>query len=141
VHGGGARTADWFGGNRGKVVSVAAISPTALFAHQGKISPEGAVTFGWLMLALSGLLATALIVARIRSGRRPYLGGMAGAVPFGLLACGCFGFAAACQQGADPKAIWRVVVAFPAGLGVLLLLYRWWNGRAEPGPAPGRRGR
>jgi hypothetical protein len=120
-------------------MSIEAISLTALFAHKGKIGPEGAITFGWMMLTLAGLLAAVLIIARISSGQRPYLGGLFVAVPFGLLACWCFGFAAACQQGVDPNSIrWVVVVGFPVSLGVLIKLYRWWSGRAEESGASER---
>src|SRR5262245_18372122 len=105
-----------------------------LFAHNGKMDAGAAVGFGWMMVALSGLLATALIVARIRSGQRPYLHGLVGAVPFGLLACWCFAFAAACRQGAAPPSLWRVVVlGYPLSLGVLLVLYRRWRDRRAAG--------
>jgi hypothetical protein len=101
-------------------VSSEALSQLVVFAHKGKMGPEGAVTFAWLLLALAGLLLPAVLIGRIRSGQRPSSGDLVVAVPFTLLACCCFAFAAACQQGADPRtAWWLVLVAFPISLCLL----------------------
>ena len=93
----------------------------SLFAHWGKIGPDGAMTFGWLMLALAAVIAGGLTLANVRAGCRPYLAGILGGLPFGVMASWCFGYAAACHGGADPKAGWAVVVVGGAGdvMGVL----------------------
>jgi hypothetical protein len=89
-------------------------------AHGGKLTPEAAVTFAWMMFALGvGLSATGLILLARRQSAAPWPGLLVG-FPFVLLAMWFFVFAALVTQGVQsPNAMGIVLVGIPSSAWLL----------------------